>query len=142
MLPALAGGRAQPAERLVDLAENAVERLLRYLGAVAEGQQRLALPLELLQQVGLQVGASGHVEHLEQRTECNVMVERMLATCKELEAIEQIFEPQQRPDAFVQRVLVQDQGVVLCRGRRRARCACMAVDVCEWRSVRADGRIL
>ena len=31
---------------------------------------------------------------------------------KELEALEQILEPEQRPDAFVERIFVQDQAVV------------------------------
>ena len=35
-------------------------------GLFAERQQHLLLPLELLQQVGLEVGAAGHLEDLEQ----------------------------------------------------------------------------
>ena len=37
------------------------------------------------------------------------MVERMLTLGEDVEAFEQILQPQQSPDAFVQRIFVKDQ---------------------------------
>ncbi len=39
------------------------------------------------------------------------MVERVLATREEIQALEQILETQQRPDTFVERIFVEDQAV-------------------------------
>jgi hypothetical protein len=62
------------ADGLLDLVERAGERLLGDVGIVAEGQQDLALALEFLHQVELEVGAAGDIEDLEQRHQRDVML--------------------------------------------------------------------
>ena len=57
--------------------EHAGQRVLGDVGVVAERQQHLLLPLELLQQVGLQVGAPGDLHDLEQREQRHVVVVRL-----------------------------------------------------------------
>ena len=101
VLAGAAGDRAQAGGRGVEPRQHAIEHVDRHVGAGTEGHQRLALALELLEQVGLEVGPRGDVEDLEQRDQRDVVVERMLAPREGVEAFEQILEPQQGPDAFV-----------------------------------------
>ena len=84
------------------------ERVLGDVGVVAERQQHLLLALELLQQVGLQVGAARHLHDLEQREQRHVVVVRLGARDEVARALEQVLQAQQRPDALVERVLVGD----------------------------------
>ena len=79
--------------------------------------QLLAVLLELLQQVGLQVGARADVHDLEDRRQRVVVVDRRVARDQLAEPVEQVLEPQHRADALVERVLVEDQGGA---GRKRA----------------------
>ena len=74
------------------------------------GDEQLLLPLELLQDVGLEVGARRDVGDLEQREQRRVMVGRAALRGEVLRAREQILEPHQRADALVQRMLVADHG--------------------------------
>ncbi len=60
----------------VDLPEQVVERVLVDLRVLAQRRQHLLLPLELLQEVGLQVRARGDVRDLEQREQRAVVVLR------------------------------------------------------------------
>jgi len=68
------------------------------------------LPLEFLQQVGFEIGAPGNLEDLEQRQQRNVVVERVGARDEMARTLEQILQAQQRPDAFIERILVRDNG--------------------------------
>src|SRR5664279_2188761 len=67
---------------------------------------------ELFQQIGLQVGARADVHDLEDRRQRVVVIDRGVALDELAEAIEQMLEPQHGADAFVERVLVEDQGEV------------------------------
>ena len=80
-------------------------------------RQRLLLPLELLQQVGLEVGAAGDIEDLEQRQQRGVVLERVVLAGEEVHALVQVLQAQQGADALVQRELVADHSAV--RARRR-----------------------
>src|SRR6185436_15342219 len=80
-----------------------------------EGEQHLLLALELLQQIGLEIGAARDLEDLEQREQRHVMVVRILASDEMPRALEQILQPQQRPDALTQRVFVGDHALANCR---------------------------
>jgi hypothetical protein len=66
----------QGGRRLFDFVEGAGQRLFGDFGVVAEGEQRLALALEFLDQVHLEVGTAGDFENLEQRHQGGVMFER------------------------------------------------------------------
>ena len=67
------------------------------------------MPLEFLQQVGLEVGAAGHFEHVENGRQRDVVLHRVFLMHKELEFVVQVFQPQQRANALVERVFVDDQ---------------------------------
>src|SRR5205085_440647 len=75
---------------------------------VAKGAQHLLLALELLQEVGLQVGAAGNFHYLEQRQQRDVMILRARLADEMARAPEQVLESQESPDTFVERVLVGD----------------------------------
>ena len=64
----------------------------------------------------------GDLEDLEQRQQRHVVVVRVGAGDEMPRALEQVLQPQQRPDALVQRVFVGDHGLANCRyfgaGRR------------------------
>ena len=76
--------------------------------------------LELLEQVGLEVGARADVHDLEDRRQRVVVVDRRVALDQLAEAVEQMLEAQHRADALVERVLVDDQGGRASRGRPTA----------------------
>jgi hypothetical protein len=100
----------QALEGVVDAADDPVERGLRNAGVATEAVQLRAVALEFLQQVALDVGTRGHVHDLEKGGEREMMVHRRVARHQLAEAVEQVLEPQHRADAFVEGVLVQDQG--------------------------------
>ncbi len=79
--------------------------------------QALALPLQLLHQLGLEVRAAGDIEDLEQGAERSMVLERIVVGEEELRALVQRLHPQQGADALVQREFVADHGAV-GRGRR------------------------
>ena len=103
--------------RAIDVAEHLVERRLRDRGVGAQGAQALALALQLLHHLGLEVGAAGDVEDLEQRQQRRVVLERVFLAEKELHPLVQGLHPQQGADALVQRKFVADHGAWT---RRRA----------------------
>ena len=61
---------------LVDLGQDVVERFGLDRGIVLQRNQELPLSLELLQDVGLQIGARGDVDDFEQREQRGVMIGR------------------------------------------------------------------
>ena len=67
---------------LLDFVEQRRQRLLVDLGIAAQRRQHLLLPLELLQEVGLEVGARRDVGDLEQRQQRGVMLGRVVAPAK------------------------------------------------------------
>jgi hypothetical protein len=101
---------------VLDVAQHAGERLLGNVRVVAERQQHLLLPLQFLQQVGLEVGAPGYLEDLEEREQRDMVVERVGAGDEVARALEQILQAQQGPDALVERILVRDD----CQARLAA----------------------
>ena len=77
------------------------------------------MPLQFLQQVGLQVGPPGDLKDFEQREQRYVVVERVGTRDEMARALEQILQAQQGPDALVKRVLVRDDGqACLAEGRK------------------------
>ena len=66
----------------IDLGEQRLERRAIDSRTRAERRQHLLLALELLQQVGLEVGARGDVGDLEQRHQRGVMVDGRLVRCE------------------------------------------------------------
>ena len=109
MLARLALHLRKPGERLLDFAEHGFERVLLDAGIAAERRERLTLPLEFLHQIGLQIRAARDFGDFEQRRQCDVMFPGVFLSQKEREALEQIFEAQQRPDSLVEGILVKDQ---------------------------------
>jgi hypothetical protein len=67
------------------------------------------LPLQFLHQVRFQIRAARDFGDLEQRSQCSVMFARVFLSQKEGEALEKVFEAQQRSDSLVEGVLVKDQ---------------------------------
>ena len=86
--------------------------LLDLRDCVRSGAEHLLLPLELLQEVGLEIGARRDVGDLEQREQRRVMIGRRVLRGEVADAREQILEAHQRADALVQRMLVADHGDV------------------------------
>ena len=79
----------------------------------------MLLALELLQQVGLEIGASGDLQDLEQRQQRYMVIERVGARDEMARALEQILQAQQGPDALVERILVRnDSQTSLAEGRK------------------------
>ena len=93
---------------LLDLVERAGEGRLGDVGVVAEGQQDLALPLEFLHEVELQVGAAGDIEYLEQRHQRDMMLQRAIGADEVPRLVEQVLQAQQCANALVQRIFVGD----------------------------------
>ena len=102
--------REQASRDGVDFGKHRVERLGLDRGVMPERCQQLTLPLELLQDVGLEIGARGDVDDLEQREQRRVMIRGRALAGEEKRAAIQILEPHQRSDALIQRVLVADHG--------------------------------
>jgi hypothetical protein len=93
----------------VEFGQHGVQHLGGDVGIAAVAQQALLLAFELLQQVGLEVGAAGHFQHVEDRREGDVVLQRMFLMHKELEFLVQVLQPQQRANPLVERVFVDDQ---------------------------------
>ncbi|MNT32097.1 hypothetical protein D3C72_1679590 [compost metagenome] len=111
----------QRGNALFDLGNDVGQRVLVDLRIGAQRRERLALALQFLDQVGLEVGAAGHVDDLEDRRNGHVMLLRVNLPEEIIQPIEQVFQAQERPDAFVERIFVQDQGRYPCcapRGRK------------------------
>ena len=87
-----------------------VERAFGDRRVAAKADELLAVLLELLEQVGLEVGARADVHDLEDRRQRVVVVDRRVALDQLAEAVEQVLEPQHRADALVERIFVEDQG--------------------------------
>jgi hypothetical protein len=66
---------------------------------VRSGASNWPLPLEFLQQVGLQIGAARDIGDLEEREERRVMIGRAGLRGEIADALEQVLEPHQRADA-------------------------------------------
>ena len=107
----LAGLREQRRARAVDVGEQRLEHARLDRGIGAQRREQLLLPLELLQEVGLEIGARGDVGDFEQHRERGVMIGSIGLRGEKLRAMIEILEPHQRADALVQRVLVADHGV-------------------------------
>ena len=109
MLAGLALHLREPRQSLLDFAEHGFQRVLFDARIAAERRERLPLALELLHQIRLQIRAARNFGDFEQRGQCDVMFPGVFLSQKEREALEQIFEAQQRPDSLVEGILVKDQ---------------------------------
>lgn len=109
ILPRLALRRHQGAADTVEFTEDGVQGFRLHIRIAAVAQQALALAFEFLQQVGLQVGAAGHFEHVENSCQGNMVLHCMLLLDEELEFVVQVFQTQQGTYAFVERVFVDNQ---------------------------------
>jgi hypothetical protein len=97
---------------VVDFGQQRVEHLAVDRGIAAQRRQQLPLPLELLQDVGLEIGARRDVGDLEQREQRGVVRLGCGLAGEKQRASIQALEPHQRADALVQRVLVADHGAI------------------------------
>ncbi len=87
--PALCGD--QRGAGLVNFGQDLVEHLGKHIGIAAKTQQRLLLAFEFLQQVGLEIGAAGNFQHLEDGGEGDVVMQRMALTYKKSKLVVQVF---------------------------------------------------
>ena len=69
-----------------------------------------AVLFELLEQIGLEVGARADVHDLEDRRQRVMVIDRRFALDQLAQAVEQMLETQHRADALVERIFVDDQG--------------------------------
>ena len=92
MLACFADGLAQGGDRLFDLGKDARQSFKRDPWLVAKADHGLALALEFLQQVGLDIRAGSNLEDVEERQQRDMMVERIWPRNKVLEFSEQILE--------------------------------------------------
>ena len=92
----------------VDLGEHRIERPRLDRGVMLEWRKQLALPFQLLQDVGLEVGARGDVHDLEQREKSRMVIGGRSLAGEEQGAAVQILQPHQRADALIERVLIPD----------------------------------
>src|SRR5690242_8567229 len=117
VLADFAGHGEERRARALDVREDLLENALRDLRIVAKSQEDLLLPLELLQEVRLQIGAARYFENLEQRQERRMMRARVFVLGEKMVgALEQVFEAQQRADSLVERILVSDHLMSAARG--------------------------
>jgi len=107
LLAGLAGLLVQRRETAFELPDDVVERGLRDMRIVPVGVQDLLLTLEVLEQIGLQVGARRDVDDLEHRGQRVMMVERLFARHQDAQATQQVLEPEVGAYAFVERKFVQ-----------------------------------
>ncbi|MNS92764.1 hypothetical protein D3C72_1269090 [compost metagenome] len=114
-LAGLAHGLVEHGDALLDLADDGVQCLLVDLRAGAQRRQCLALAFQFLDQVGLEVGAAGDVNDLEQRGQRDMVLLGMILAEEVFQPIEQVLQAQECPDAFVERVFVQNQVLCPCR---------------------------
>src|SRR3972149_11798734 len=98
----------RPGVRLLDSLQPAGERVLIDFRAGTVRSEHGPLPIELLQEVGFQVGTPGHLEDLEQREQADVMFQRIGAVEEKADTVEEVLEAQHRPDALDQRIFVRD----------------------------------
>ena len=94
--------------RLFNLFEGFAECVFGNIRVVAERHQYLALAFKLLNEVDLEVGASGHFDGVEQSKESGMMMERVVAITEMSAPLEQVLQPQQRADALVEGLFVGD----------------------------------
>ena len=102
----LAGRLVEILEGAVDARDDLVERGFGDRRIAAIARELLLVALELLEHVGLEVGARGDVHDLEHRRQRVVVVDRVVARDQAGHAVEQVFEAKHRADAFVERVFV------------------------------------
>jgi hypothetical protein len=110
-LPSLARHTGQARETMVHLGHDAVEGAFGDGRVAAKAMQDLALPLEVLEQVGFEVGARADVHDLEDGRQGVVVVDRRFTRHQLGKPPEQVFEAQVGPDALVEGVFVEDHAV-------------------------------
>ena len=108
VLADLAGHREKRRARALDIGNDLLEHALRDLRVITKPEQDLFLSLELLQQVRLELCATGDFQDFKQRYQRGVVRARIFFGDKMIGALEQVFQTQQGPDPFVERILVGD----------------------------------
>ena len=84
--------------------------MLRHLDWL-KANQGLFLTFELLQQIGFQIGAPGNLQHLVNRRERDMMLQRVVVLNEETELLVQILKSKKRANTLVERVFVDGQGI-------------------------------
>jgi hypothetical protein len=82
--------------------------------------QLRAMAVQFLEQIALQIGPRGHIHDLEDRGQRKVVIHRCVALHELAQPVEQMLQPKHRADAFVERILVEDQIGLGCRAGRTA----------------------
>ena len=106
--PALPGTVVERGEVAIELAHDLVQHAFGDGRVAAVAVEGLLLLVQVLHHVGLQVGARRHVHDLEDRGQRVVMIDGVRARHQLAETAEQVLQPQVGPDAFVERIFVQD----------------------------------
>ncbi|MNT15614.1 hypothetical protein D3C72_1506770 [compost metagenome] len=91
--------------RQLDLVQHLLQRHLFDGRAFAPALQRLLLPLQLLQQLRLQLGTAGRLQHLEQRHQGGVMLVWLVLRHEESQPLVELLQPEQRSGTFGNRKL-------------------------------------
>ena len=107
-LTCLARQGVKAGEAVVQLGNDAVQHRLGNRRVATVGVENVFLLFQIFQHLGLQVGPGGHIHDLENRGECVVVLQGVNAGHQLPQALEQLFESQVGPDAFVEGVFVQD----------------------------------
>ena len=98
-------------ETLFELADHLVQGVLGNGRVAAVAVEVLLVLLDVLEHIGFHVRPRRHVHDLEDRLDREVVVEGVFPGHQLSQAPEQVFEPEISPNAFVERVFVQDHGV-------------------------------
>ena len=93
----------------VDFGQYRIEALGLDIRVGFKTEQCLSLPFEFLQQIRLQVGSTGNLQHFKNRRQGDMVLERMRLIQEKCEFFVQIFQPQQGANTLVERVFVYDQ---------------------------------
>ena len=102
------GHREQRGGRLLYLVKRTGERLLRDIRVIAEDKQGLALALEFLDQIHLEVGAAGNFKNFEEGEQRDVVLASTVLLDKIGRLVEQILQAQQGAYALIERIFVCD----------------------------------
>jgi len=90
----------------IEFANHLIQHRLGNGRVATVGVQQVPLFVQILEQVGLQVGTGGHVHDFKQCRQGKVVVKVIHARGQLVQAHKQVFKPQIGTDAFVQGVFV------------------------------------
>jgi hypothetical protein len=107
-LPGLARERVEIGESALDVAQHLVQLVLADRGVAAQRVEERALAVQFLQEIALQVRAARDLEDLEDAGERGVVVVRVVETEEVIDPGVEILQPEQRADALVEGIFVDD----------------------------------